>query len=56
MTQTSNLSPIERSRRRIASTPRPAVDRNGKPTTPYTYTYDADGNLIKAEPIEPTHA
>lgn len=56
MNQTSNLSPTERSRRRLASTPRPAVDNNGKPTTQWTYAYDADGNLIKAEPIEPANA
>ncbi|WP_181038957.1 hypothetical protein [Arthrobacter sp. Y81] len=52
----NNLSPEARMKRRIASTPRPTVDAQGRRITSYTYTYDDLGNFIKAEPIEDTNA
>lgn len=48
----NHLSPQERLARRIANTPRPTVDAQGKPTSQYVYTYDGLGNLKKAEPVE----
>lgn len=52
MSENNNLSQSEKLRRRIANTPRPKVDAQGKPTQRYVYTYDELGRLIKAEPID----
>ena len=48
----NNLSTEARIKRRIASTPRPTVDAQGRQTTSYRYIYDDLGTFIQAEPLD----